>query len=459
MTDSKWIAFDELGPKHINTTILVRGRIDTVRPQSKMVFVVLRQGPHTLQTIAFKKVAAHAADVVAHIPRESIVDVKGTLIAPPAPVHGVTISHYELHISAVAVVSEACETPVFAIDDAARPDSTTGSAVAYDLRLQHRFLDLRTATNQAIARVVSTTQQLFREFVTATNFIEIHTPKILGGVSEGGAAVFKLDYFGRAACLAQSPQLYKQVCAACGDLGRVFEIGPVFRAENAHGRRHLCEFVGMDIEMTIDEHYYEVMDMLCGLFSYMFDGLEKRCGAEIATVRRQYPAEPFVWSSITPLRITYTEGLTLLKEHAGRMLEHGADLSSEDEAALGRVVKTLYGTDFFMMDKYPLSVRPFYTMPCPDDPTLSNSYDMFVRGEEVLSGAQRIHDFAQLEKRVVECGVAPDTLRSYLDAFKVGAYPHGGGGIGLERFVMLYLGLPNIRLVSLFPRDPVRLTP
>lgn len=454
ITGSVWTRMENITKSLVNKSIIVRGRVDTIRPQSKMVFVLLRQGPHTLQTIAFKK--EFDISTLVHIPRESIVDIEGIVKAPDVPIHGATVSKYELYITSLRIVSKAKHTPVFSVDDAARKDGELPT-VSYDLRLEHRFLDLRSQVNQALVRIVSTTQELFREYVRRAGFIEIHTPKILGGVSEGGAAVFKLDYFGKPACLAQSPQLYKQICAACSDFGRVFEIGPVFRAENAHGRRHLCEFVGMDIEMTINEHYYEIMDMLGGIFGYMFTGLENRCGMEIATVRKQYPATPFTWLD-APLRITYTEGLKLLEE-TGRRLEHGVDLSSEDEGALGRIVREKYGTDFFMMDKYPLRVRPFYTMPCPFDETLSNSYDMFIRGEEVLSGAQRIHDPDLLELQATKCGIPLETLASYLNAFKVGAAPHGGGGIGLERFVMLYLGLPNIRLVSLFPRDPSRLEP
>ncbi len=289
------------------------------------------------------------------------------------------------------------------------------------------------------------------------DFVDIQTPKIIGGASEGGSAIFTLKYFGSDACLAQSPQLYKQMTAACSDFERVFEIGPVFRAENSNTHRHLCEFHGLDMEMAINEHYYEVLDVFSDLFIAIFDGIGKHFRPQLEAIRAQHPFEDLVYLNPS-LRITYEEGLKLL-EGAGYKIPFGEDLNTEKERALGAIVKEKYGTDFFMMDKYPSSLRPFYTMPDPADPRVSNSYDFFIRGEEILSGAQRIHDPALLAQRATECGIPVHTIQSYVDSFKHGALPHGGGGIGLERVVMLFLGLPNIRKASMFPRDPARLFP
>lgn len=316
---------------------------------------------------------------------------------------------------------------------------------------------MRTPANQAIMRISSGVCTLFREFLLSRAFTEIQTPKIIGGASEGGSAVFTLKYFGDDACLAQSPQLYKQMTAACSDLERVFEIGPVFRAENSNTHRHLCEFHGLDLEMAIAEHYYEVLDVFSDLFTYIFDGLNSRFKRELEAVRAQFPFENLRY--LTPsLRLTYAEGIGLLRE-AGVEIAMGDDLSTRQEQALGRIVAERYGTDFFMMDKYPLKLRPFYTMPDPADPTLSNSYDFFIRGEEILSGAQRIHDADMLTRRAEECGIRVPTIQSYVDSFKHGALPHGGGGVGLERVVMLFLGLKNIRQACSFVRDPKRLFP
>jgi aspartyl-tRNA synthetase len=307
-------------------------------------------------------------------------------------------------------------------------------------------------------RLSSGVCQLFRDFLLSRDFIEIQSPKLIAGASEGGSSVFKLKYFGDDACLAQSPQLYKQMTSACSDFERVFEIGPVFRAENSNTHRHLCEFHGLDLELVINEHYYEALDIFSDLFVYIFKGLNTRYRSEIEVVRQQYPFVDLLFHDPS-LRITYTEGLELLKKHAGIEITWGDDLSTAQEKALGAIVRERYGTDFFMMDKYPSSLRPFYTMMDPTDPKVSNSYDFFIRGEEILSGAQRIHDPELLVSRIKEMGIPVEPLQAYIDSFRHGALPHAGGGIGLERVVMLFLGLGNIRKASLFVRDPKRLAP
>lgn len=318
-------------------------------------------------------------------------------------------------------------------------------------------MDLRTPANQAIYRIQSGVCQLFREYLISKNFIEIHSPKLIGGASEGGANVFKLQYFDQPACLAQSPQFYKQMAAACGGFDRVFEIGPVFRAEDSNTHRHLCEFTGLDFEMAICEHYYEALEVMGELFNYIFDGISDRHSHELKIISHQYPFEPITYLR-PPLRITFEEGIALLNA-AGIPAPADDDLSTPHEKSLGKIVKDKYGTDFFIMDKYPLAVRPFYTMPDPANPKVSNSYDLFIRGEEIVSGAQRIHDVDLLIERANAWKVPIASIQSYIDAFKYGALPHAGGGIGLERVVMLYLGLKNIRKTSMFPRDPSRLAP
>jgi aspartyl-tRNA synthetase len=262
---------------------------------------------------------------------------------------------------------------------------------------------------------------------------------------------------GQPACLAQSPQLYKQM-AIEADMDRVFEIGPVFRAENSNTHRHLCEFTGLDMEMTIKEHYSEVLDVLNDLFLHMFDGLNERFKHELEVVNAQHPFEPLKYLNPT-LRLTFPEGIKMLQDHGVEGVDPLGDLSTEQERVLGQLVKEKYDTDFYILHKYPLNARPFYTMPCPHDGDYTNSFDIFIRGEEIISGAQRIHDVELLSKRAVECGIEIETIQAYIDAFKYGALPHGGCGVGLERVVMLFLNLGNIRKTSMFPRDPRRLAP
>jgi len=297
---------------------------------------------------------------------------------------------------------------------------------------------------------------LFREYLLGQGFIEIHTPKLISGASEGGAQVFSVKYFETTAFLAQSPQLYKQM-AVCGDVERVFEIAPVFRSENSQTHRHMTEFMGLDLEMAFNDHYYEVLDVIDKLFTSIFDGLTTRFSKELEIIGNQYPFQPLKYSKPT-LRIPFPEGIAMLRE-AGIEANDLEDLSTPQEKALGALVKEKHGVDFYILDKFPKSARPFYTMPDPKDERYTNSYDLFLRGEEISSGSQRIHDSQMLEASATALGIDTRTIRAYIDSFKFGAPPHGGCGVGLERIVMLYLGLNNIRKSCMFPRDPKRITP
>ena len=328
--------------------------------------------------------------------------------------------------------------------------------VKMNTRLDNRVFDLRVPTTQAIFKLQSGVAHLFREYLDSKNFIEIHSPKLIGGASEGGSNVFKFKYFNQDACLAQSPQLYKQMCII-SDFKRVYEIGPVFRAENSFTSRHLCEFTGLDIEMEIKEHFFEVLDILGELFYFIFNGLNQRYAKELEIVNNQYPFEPLI---LTPevLKLPWVEGIKLLTEN-GYKQDINEDLDTDNEKALGRLVHEKYKTDFYILYGYPKSARPFYTMPDPKDDNFTNSFDAFIRGEEVLSGAQRIHDYDLLLQKIKEKEINPETLSDYLNAFKLGAPAHGGAGIGLERVVKLFIGLGNIKKCVLFPRDPKRLRP
>lgn len=315
---------------------------------------------------------------------------------------------------------------------------------------------MRTPTNQAIFRIQAAVCRLFRETLDQRKFVEIHTPKIISAASEGGANVFTVSYFKGSAYLAQSPQLYKQMAIAA-DFEKVYTIGAVFRAEDSNTHRHLTEFVGLDLEMAFHSHYHEVLDTIGAVLTDVFRGLQKQCAQEIATVNRQFPAEPFTFLD-PPLRLEFPEAVQMLRQ-AGEQIGDEDDLSTPMEKLLGRLVKAKYGTDFYILDKYPLVVRPFYTMPDPTNQKYSNSYDIFMRGEEIMSGAQRIHDPEYLSERAKHHGIDLSKIKAYIDSFRYGCPPHAGGGIGLERVAMLFLGLDNIRKTSMFPRDPKRITP
>lgn len=221
----------------------------------------------------------------------------------------------------------------------------------------------------------------------------------------------------------------------------------------------MCEFVGLDFEMEIKNHYHEVLKVLGELFVQIFDQLNAKCQKEIQAVQAQYSFEPLLYLKET-LVLPFKEAVAMLRlvpEFSS--IGEFDDFTTPQEKALGKLVRAKYHTDFYIVDKYPLGARPFYTMPCPEDGRYTNSYDVFVRGEEITSGAQRVHEVELLQKRAAECGIPADNISSYIESFKYGAWPHGGAGIGLERVVMLFLGLDNIRKTSMFPRVPNRHRP
>lgn len=448
--------------------VVLRARLHTSRQQgATMAFVTLRQQLSLLQGLVKANGASVSKQMVkwaGAINLESIVLVHGTVRKVDEPIKSATVQDAEIHVSKIYTIQETPEQLPMLIEDASRSDAEAEAAglpvVNLDTRLDARVIDLRTPTNQAIFRIQHGICALFREFLSNKGFTEIHTPKILGAASEGGSNVFEITYFKRSAFLAQSPQFYKQQLIAA-DFEKVFEVAPVFRAENSNTHRHMTEFVGLDLEMAFESHYHEVMEVLQDLFVFIFAELKKRYSPEIATVRKQYPVEEFKLPADGKMvRLHFKEGVAMLRE-AGKDVGDFDDLSTENEKLLGKLVRDKYDTDFYILDKFPLAVRPFYTMPCPEDPRYSNSYDFFMRGEEILSGAQRIHDPELLKERMTAHGVDPtmEGVSDYVDAFTYGCAPHAGGGIGLERVLMFFLDLKNIRRASLFPRDPKRLRP
>ncbi|KAH6917332.1 aspartate-tRNA ligase [Coprinopsis sp. MPI-PUGE-AT-0042] len=453
----------------VGQNVLFRARVHTSRAQgNKMVFLNLRQRTDSVQgllVVSQGKVSKQMVKWTAGIATESIVLVEGTVEKVQEPIKSASVSDVEVHISKIYLISGVEGRLPFTVEDANRPEAeTSGTDAQYnrvllETRLNNRVVDLRTQTNQAIFKLQGAIGDLFRDYLREHKFIEIHSPKLQGAATESGASVFKVSYFKGSAFLAQSPQLAKQMAIAA-DFERVYEIGPVFRAEDSNTHRHLTEFMGLDLEMTIEEHYHEVMEMLDGMLVNIFRGLRDGYKKEIEVIGKQFPADEFKWREGPEgtFKMTYNEAVDhLVKDGVAR--EELDDINTENEKRLGRIIKAKYDIDYYIIDKFPMALRPFYTMPDPEDPTLSNSYDFFMRGEEILSGAQRIHDPALLCEKMRSKGVEPDSMKAYVDAFRLGCAPHGGGGIGLERVLMLFLKLNNIRRASLFPRDPKRLEP
>jgi len=452
--------------------IWIRGRLASIRVKGGSCFLVIRQDSfHTLQACYFKDKddatgSKKMLNYLKSLTVESMVDVYGELV--DAQVKSCSLQTMEMKLMRIHSVSKADAILPFLVEDAARSEEEVMASqetdrpfpiLGQELRLNNRWMDLRAPANNAIMRIQSAICQLFRESLYSQGFIEIHTPKLIEGESESGAEVFKTDYFGKIVSLAQSPQLYKQM-AISSDLPRVFEVGPVFRAEKSNTRRHLCEFTGLDLEMAIEDHYDEALQVIHAMFKHIFTGLETRFSKELAVIREQYHSEPVEFTE-EPCVLHWPEAMEMLQSKGFDMGDGMGDLNGAQELALGEAVKGKYKTDFFMLDKYPTEIRPFYTMPCPQDARFSNSYDIFIRGQEICSGAQRCHDPEMLLGILKDKGIEELSkgLISYVDSFRHGVSPHAGAGIGLERVVFLYLGLDNVRKASMFPRDPNRCSP
>ncbi|CAD7015293.1 unnamed protein product [Ceratitis capitata] len=408
--ERKFVSVNELSqPEYRDQVVWVRGRVHTSRAKGKQCFLVLRQQSSTVQCILAvnERVSKQMVKFSGNVSKESIIDVQAKVVTVPNKIESCTEQTIELCIEQLFVVSLAKPQLPLQIEDASRPENADDPEglnirVNQDTRLDNRILDLRTPANQAIFRLEAGVCRLFRDILTAKGFTEIHTPKIISAASEGGANVFTVSYFKESAYLAQSPQLYKQMAIAA-DFDKVYTVGAVFRAEDSNTHRHLTEFVGLDLEMAFKYHYHEVLHTIADTFTGIFKGLRDNYSREIEAVNQQFKAEPFKFLE-PPLILEFAEGVKMLRE-AGIETGDEEDLSTPNEKLLGRLVKAKYDTDFYVLDKFPLAIRPFYTMPDPNNPIYSNSYDMFMRGEEIISGAQRIHDPDFLVERAKHHGI------------------------------------------------------
>jgi aspartyl-tRNA synthetase len=330
---------------------------------------------------------------------------------------------------------------------------TTGKVDAdLDTRLDSRFMDLRRERTTAVFTIRHEVLKAVRSFLSDSGFVETSTPKVVATATEGGTSLFPITYFDREAFLNQSPQLFKQMLMA-GGLDRVFEIGPIFRAEEHDTRRHLNEATSIDIEASFCDHF-DVMEILENMVAYVYEQVTSNCSKQLAVlgIELSVPQTPF-------MKITYNEAITIVNSYGEEALKWGDDLSTLSEHTIGDHVFTATGQSHYFIIDWPTEVKPFYAKPYEDKPEISKSFDMMHRTMELSSGAQRIHDPQQLKDRIESQGLNPEGFDFYLRAFRYGMPPHGGWGIGCDRLVMTMLGVENIRDVVLFPRDRRRLSP
>ncbi len=333
-------------------------------------------------------------------------------------------------------------------------DPETSTSAQLNVRLDYRWLDVRNRKVGSIFIFASWIANMFRQYLTENGFVEIFTPKIVATGTEGGAEVFPVIYFGKEAYLAQSPQFYKQLAVISG-LERVFEIGPVFRAEAHHTVRHLSEFHGLDFEIGYISSPDDVMNLIEGFFKRL--SYELKNNSSLNWIKEFYNIEVSIPKKIP--RLSIKDAYEILSEKYDKHLEFGDDLDTEAERMLGEYFKEEYNSDFVFITEYPWKVRPFYTMRIPGDKDFTYGFDLLFKGLEIATGSQREHRYDTLLENLKDKGLDEKKFRFYLNFFKHGAPPHGGVGMGLERIVKQFLGLENIREARLLPRDTERITP
>ncbi|KAL2256112.1 hypothetical protein VTK26DRAFT_2170 [Humicola hyalothermophila] len=453
-------------PRNAGMSVGFTARIHRIRcMSSKLAFVIFRDQVDLVQgVLAYREgeISENFVRWAERLTTEGLVHVTGKLQRPPEEIKGCSIRELEVWIDTmhlVVPVKEHLPVDVFTIDRVEEDEEThtLESLASTRVRVGNRIAFLRSPTAQSIFRINSVVCSVFRSVLEKHDFIEIHTPKLMPAATESGAEVFRVGYFGRTAFLAQSPQLSKQLSISA-DFGRVFEIGPVFRAEDSNTHRHLTEYTGMDLEMVINNDYHEALHTIDHLMKSIFEAVYSRCRKEIDVIKTRFPHEDLVWLDKTPV-LTFKEAVDLLNSSGwaddhGRKASEFEDLSTRAEIRIGELVKEQYKTDYYIIDKFPSAVRPFYTHLDPEDPSFTNSFDIFLRGQEITTGGQRIHRREELVERMKNAGIEPSGMEEYLQGFEFGVLPHAGCGIGLERLLFLMLNLGDIRNASMFPRDP-----
>ena len=433
---AKTLEIGELLLQAEGTEVKVNGAVHTIRDMGNVAFVILRKRDGLVQCVFEEGVTAFD---LKELKEASAVEVLGTIRKEERATHGI-----EIRLKEIKVLSEPDEPLPL-------PISKWKLNTSLEAKLNMRPISLRNVRERAKFKIQEGLVRGFRDFLYEQGFTEIHTPKLGAKSAEGGANLFKLEYFHRPAILQQSPQLYKQMMVGVFD--RVFETGPVFRAEKHNTKRHLNEYTSLDFEMGYIDGFEDIMEMETGFLQYTMALLEKEYKKELDMLGVTLPDV----SKIPAVR--FDKAKELVAEKYNRRIRNPYDLEPEEELLIGRYFKEEYGSDFVFVTHYPSKKRPFYAMDDPADPKFTLSFDLLFKGLEVTTGGQRIHDYGEILKKMEKRGMDPEDIASYLMIFKYGMPPHGGLGIGLERLTMRLLDEQNVRETALFPRDVTRLEP
>lgn len=433
---AKTLEIGELLMQAEGTEVKVNGAVHTIRDMGNVAFVILRKRDGLVQCVFEEGVTAFD---LKELKEASAVEVLGTIRKEERAAHGI-----EIRLKEIKVLSEPDEPLPL-------PISKWKLNTSLEAKLNMRPISLRNVRERAKFKIQEGLVRGFRDFLYEQGFTEIHTPKLGAKSAEGGANLFKLEYFHRPAILQQSPQLYKQMMVGVFD--RVFETGPVFRAEKHNTKRHLNEYTSLDFEMGYIDSFEEIMAMETGFLQYAVALLQKDYAKELQILKVQLPKVDKIPA------VRFDKAKELVSEKYNRKIRNPYDLEPEEEALIGRYFKEEYDADFVFVTHYPSKKRPFYAMDDPSDEKFTLSFDLLFHGLEVTTGGQRIHDYDQLKAKIAARGMEEEGMEQYLDTFKHGMPPHGGLGIGLERLTMQLLGEENVREACLFPRDLNRLEP
>ena len=425
---------------HYGENVLIQGFVENIRNLQYVLFMVIKDNTGKVQVTIEKENNDSLVNIVEKITLESTVKIIGTCNEAAS----VKLGGKEIIPTEVIVTSSSLEELPINIKDK--------SAALRETRLDYRFLDLRREDNNLLFKIETLLEHSMREYCINNNFMEIHSPKIAAAAAESGAETFKLDYFGQEASLSQSPQFYKQMAMAA-NFGKVFEIGPAFRAENSHTSYHATEINMADVEMSWIDSFEDVMDMEEEWIKYSFKKVYEKYGEQI---KKEFKTD-LVNLDVKFPRVTFKEAKQILTDEYHFEGERADDFERKEEMLLCKYAKKKYNSDFIFVTKFPFAARPFYHN--LDEEGLTNSYDLLFRGVEITTGAQREHRVDVLTKQIKVKEIDPASLEFYLEFFKYGCPPHGGFAIGIARVLMQMLNIDNIREATFIYRGPTRLKP
>lgn len=437
VTEKQVIGVQEiLDGNYVGEIISMNGAVHNIRDMGEVAFVILRKAEGLVQCVFEEGTTAFD---LKNLKEESAVEVTGIVAREERAPQG-----FEIRLREIRILSEPAEGMPLAVNKWKMNTSL-------ETKLALRPISLRNVRERAKFKIQEGIVRGFRDYLHSQGFTEVRTPKIVARGAEGGANVFKLDYFNKKAELGQSPQFYKQIMVGVYD--RVFEAAPVFRAEKHNTTRHLNEYVSLDFEMGYIDGFEDIMAMETGFLQYTMELLNREYAKELKLLGVTLPAVDRI------PQVRFDKAKELVAEKYNRKIRNPFDLEPEEEVLIGRYFKEEYDSDFVFVTHYPSKKRPFYAMDDPEDARFTRSFDLLFKGLEITTGGQRIHDYQMILDKMEKRGMDPEDIKDYLMIFKYGMPPHGGLGIGLERLTMRLLDEQNVRETALFPRDVTRLEP